>query len=32
MAYYGDGGPLRVEPMKEASEPSLLGERLKTPK
>jgi hypothetical protein len=32
MAHNGDGGPLRVEPMKVASKPSLQGERLRPPK
>jgi hypothetical protein len=32
MAYYGDGDPMRVEPMKVAHEAFLLGERLRPPK
>jgi hypothetical protein len=29
MVYYGDDGPTRAEPMTMASEPSLMGERLR---
>jgi hypothetical protein len=32
MAHSGDGGSLWVEPMNGASKPSLLGERLRSPK
>jgi hypothetical protein len=31
MGHTGDGGPPRVEPMKEVSESFLLGERLMPP-